>query len=110
MIFPLLAGVGAVLTVFLAFHIKYLMSAQTTLENKIVLTKLRSGAMDALRRRTNPGDTIVRPTNPFDQGWKQNVLQVLGPNLLGLLLPIRLDSPPPPFVPPPKSKSMRSCR
>lgn len=110
MVFPLLTGVGTVLTVFLAFHIKYLVSAHTTLENTIVLTNMRTEAMDVLRRRSTSGDTIVRPINPFDQGWKKNVLQILGPNLLGLLLPIRLDSPPPPFVPPPKSKSMRSCR
>ena len=116
-IFPLLAGVGSVLTVFLAFHINYLLSAHTTLENTIVLTNMRTRAMDALllpmgRRRSSlsrSGETpmVLRPTNPFDQGWKQNLLQILGPNLLCLLLPIgRYPPPPTPYMPPPKSKCM----
>jgi hypothetical protein len=103
-IFPLLTGVGIVLTVFWASHIKYVLAAQTTLENKIILTNMRTRAMDALRRSSSR-HTIARPTNPFDQGWKQNALQIFGPNLLCLLLPFRLDSPPPPFVP--KSKNNR---
>ena len=116
MIFPLLFGVGAVLTVFWGFHFRYLLTAQTTLETKVVLMKLRTRALVSLRRGSSRrrasssaaaggGETIEqRPINPFDQGWKKNLQQMLGPNLLSLLLPLRSPPPSLPYMPPPKPK------
>ena len=102
MIFPLLAGVGTVLTVFLGFHIKYLLTELTTLENKIILMQMQTRAMVALRSRFT--ETLERPMTPFDQGWKRNLLHVFGFNVLSLLLPFGHNAPPAPFVPPLKPK------
>jgi palmitoyltransferase ZDHHC2/15/20 len=102
MIFPLLACVGIVLTVFLVFHIKCLVTEQTTLENKIVLMQMQIKAMDALRSRST--EPLEQPMNPFDQGWKKNLQHVFGSNLLSLLLPFGRNAPPAPFMPPSKPK------
>jgi hypothetical protein len=109
MIFPLLLCTGIILSVFSAFHWYYLLTAQTTLEEKVVLLRLRTQAFATLRakQRGQPPPAATRPVNPFRQGseWK-NIRQTLGPNPWILLLPIRAGPPPPPYMPPPKSKEI----
>lgn len=103
MVFPLLTCVGVVLTAFLIFHINCLLTEQTTLENKVVLMQMQIKAMDALRSGST--ETLQRPINPFDQGWKKNLQHVFGLNLLSLLLPFGHNAPPAPFMPPSRPKA-----
>jgi hypothetical protein len=101
MIFPLLLGIFVIMVSFCGMHLYYVITARTTLEHKIMLYTMRDQmeqyAKDSNKRPLN------RASNPFSQGWKANLGQVLGPNLLLVLLPIP-RSPPPPFVPGRKEK------
>jgi hypothetical protein len=100
-IFPLLLCIFVVMVSFCGMHLSYVITARTTLEHKIMLCMMRDqmkqDAKDAHKRSLN------RASNPFSQGWKANLSQVLGLNLLLVLLPIPV-SPPTPFVPGRKEK------
>ena len=106
-VYPLLLGVGAILSAFFGQHLKCLARARTTLEHRIFLDqqidyywKSRVFFVGKKKKTTTPTTTTV---NPFDQGWQQNVSQVLGDRWWLLLLPVRV-TPPPPFVPGTKQK------
>ena len=124
LVYPILLGVGACLSGFLGFHVKYLMRARTTLEHALLLEqqiilfqettlwrRWRTGTTttttvdatsDAARRTTR-----INSNNPFDQGsaWR-NVRQILGPwGPLALLVPIFRWEPLPPYVPQQHAKS-----
>lgn len=95
MVFPLLVLVFSIMIGFCAIHYYYVVTALTTLEHKIMLYILK----DKLKQQQcNHDCEHMRPTNPFSQGWKANITQVLGPNLFLVLFPIPV-TPPPPFIP-----------
>jgi len=92
MVYPLLFGVGMILTGFWGFHVMYIWTGRTTLEHKLMLFDLNRTAMDRFFNRPSTPALFERPKNPFDQGPWKNAQQVLGTNVVALLLPI-------PFVP-----------
>jgi DHHC palmitoyltransferase len=105
-VFPLLLGVGAILALFLGTHVKYILTAQTSLEHKIIL----DGKIQSLLSNLSPPPTKVpvgerkapdddTGKNPFDQGWYRNWCRIMGPNPVLLLVPVPFQ-PPPPYVPP----------
>lgn len=89
-VYPLTLGVGAVLSVFMGYHLKYILTARTTLEHHMRLTKEYNHAIG--------GEPPPIITNPYDQGWRNNLRQILGDNLLLILLPISIAVPIP-FIP-----------
>jgi len=101
-VYPLVLGVGVVMSAFLGFHLKYILTARTTLEHRVALERLgvtllsrkRLGSGDA----TTPSSSSTVAVNPFDQGWRKNLAQVFGSNLLLVFLPIPV-TPPAPYVP-----------
>lgn len=101
MIFPLLLGIFLIMVSFCGMHLYYVLTARTSLEHKIMLYTMK----DPLKEVAKSSNTrpLNRASNPFNQGWKGNLRQVLGPNLLLVLLPIPV-SPSPPFVPGRKEK------
>ena len=104
LVYPLLLGIGVTMTFFLGLHIKYIVKARTTLEHKIILEmtyknlvqKYSVSAETVSVAKTASAEDFVR--NPFDQGWRKNIRQIMGPSLLDLFLPGDIE-PPPPFVP-----------
>lgn len=81
---------------FVGYHLKYILSAVTTLEHRVILEHKYAAL---LHSGSGSGDTTPSPTrNPFDQGWNKNLVQLLGPNLLLVFLPWPVK-PPPPFLP-----------
>lgn len=104
-VYPLLLGVGLVLSVFFGMHVKYVLKANTSLEHRIVLeqaiasiTTLASLAVLVQPITRASSSRKKQLPNPFDQGWYKNLLQTLGPNLLLILLPLSVRIPPP-YVP-----------
>lgn len=93
MVYPLLCGVGACISIFFGTHLSCVLKARTSLEHRISLDHI----IGSLRSPRLSSRTAVAP-NPFDQGWYKNLQQVLGPNLFLILLPIPVRTPPP-FVP-----------
>mmetsp|Transcript_23789 Transcript_23789/g.48748 ORF Transcript_23789/g.48748 Transcript_23789/m.48748 type:complete len:542 (+) Transcript_23789:82-1707(+) len=77
--FPFMLIVGILLTWFLVSHLKMITSGYTTLEHMA-----RPDCVDCY--------SVV---NPFDQGWKKNLTQILGANIFFVLFPwpIKLPSP-----------------
>jgi hypothetical protein len=90
MVYPLLFGVGAVMSGFAGVHVRYILKAQTSLEHRILLERQAVSLFHAKK--------ITDTVNPFDQGWIKNVRQALGDNLWLIFLPIKVQSPRP-FVP-----------
>jgi hypothetical protein len=111
LVYPLLLGVGAILSGFLGFHVQYMLKSRTTLEHKIILQDAlvsiyrqqqqrftRSPYTTTTAATTPPSSTsISNATNPFDQGYYKNLRQILGPNLLLVFLPVSI-SPPAPYL------------
>jgi hypothetical protein len=94
-VFPFLICIGIIITIFWCFHAYYVLTAQTTLEESVVLIQLRSETLAALRQgRPAP----KRPRNPFHQGPYLNFKQTLGPKLWLVFLPAQSE-PEPPFIP-----------
>jgi hypothetical protein len=108
LVYPLLFGVGAVLSLFLGQHFKYIREAHTTLEYRILLeeqlTLWRKRApkiMTGRNKSAGSSTSDLRPPttmNPFDQGWRKNMSQIVGNRWSLVLLPVRV-TPPPPFLP-----------
>jgi hypothetical protein len=106
LIFPLLLAVGLILTVLWFYHIYYLVNARTTLEYKMVLSRQAKILESILQGEPQTGPTTkIKIKNPFDQGWRRNILQILGSNWFMLFLPVSLESPPRPFIPEGKPKN-----
>ena len=80
-VYPILFFVGIILSAFLSQHVKYMLTARTTLEHKIILDIQYA---QLLRNNT----WYKPPCNPFDCGWYSNITQVLGRNLLLVFLPV----------------------
>jgi hypothetical protein len=89
-VYPLLLGVGAILSGFFGYHVKYSIMARTTLEHRVILEQ-------SFVSLYHSGSVGATPTNPFDQGWRKNLEQVLGRNFALSFLPLVVE-PPPPFV------------
>jgi len=87
LVFPLLASVGLLQAVFLSYHIRYLVLARTTLEYKIILERQYLALVER-------NEICPTPHNPFDQGWMNNVKDVLGPIPLLVLLPLPVAADP----------------
>jgi hypothetical protein len=83
LVFPLLACVGMLQTVFLAYHVMYVMLARTTLDYKILLDR----QYNCLTERK---EIYKNPPNPFDYGWLENLRLALGPTVL-IFLPIPVE-------------------
>jgi DHHC palmitoyltransferase len=81
LVFPLLVGVGLLLTAFFSYHVLYVFSALTTLEYKILLDEHYKQLLEG-------NSTWVRPINPFDHGSFRNIKTALGPAPFLLLLPV----------------------
>jgi len=98
-VYPLLLGVGLCMSGFVGVHLKYALSATTTLEHKVVLDR-ECAAVFGWKSKCNPSQPLATATttNPFDQGKYKNLEQVLGQNLLLALLPVPV-TPPPPYRP-----------
>eukprot|EP00567_Pseudictyota_dubia_P006351 CAMPEP_0197434662 /NCGR_PEP_ID=MMETSP1175-20131217/2366_1 /TAXON_ID=1003142 /ORGANISM="Triceratium dubium, Strain CCMP147" /LENGTH=522 /DNA_ID=CAMNT_0042963469 /DNA_START=81 /DNA_END=1649 /DNA_ORIENTATION=+ len=104
MVFPLLFLVGLVLVFFLVSHLRYIAVGYTTLEQTIALSMKiahQKARLEKARSKCDdPGvksQSSVCPINPFHQGWRANLLQILGPvHLLFFPVPV---APPEPFVP-----------
>ena len=94
-VFPFLVCIGIIITIFWGFHVYYVLTAQTTLEESVALIQLRSETLAALRQG-RPAPT--RPRNPFPQGPYLNFKQTLGPKLWLVFLPAQSE-PEPPFIP-----------
>lgn len=86
MVFPLLFGVGLILTGFWAFHVVYIWTGRTTLEHKIMLLEMNHTAITQLHNPTST--SFVRPKNPWDQGPWNNAHQVFGWSVMALFLPM----------------------
>eukprot|EP00934_Nitzschia_sp_Nitz4_P007335 Nitzschia sp. Nitz4//scaffold102_size76354//27072//28364//NITZ4_005630-RA/size76354-exonerate_est2genome-gene-0.72-mRNA-1//1//CDS//3329532243//7325//frame0 len=84
MVFPLLMIVGVLQTIFLASHVRYVLTARTTLEHHILLEREYAALMS---NRQSTG-SYQAPRNPFDQGPLRNLHAVFGRNLLLALLPV----------------------
>lgn len=98
MIFPLLLLIFSIMVGFCAMHLYYVLTARTTLEHKIMLYIMKDKLEEQAKSGTKRLASVERATNPFSQGWKGNLYQVFGPNLLLVFLPIPV-TPPPPFIP-----------
>jgi hypothetical protein len=107
MVYPLLLGVGTVLTGFLAANVKCVLSARTSLEHRIVLQQYSVHLFHRMKQKTSqsaPESTSSSSPpsawiNPFDRGsLSKNWTQIMGPSILLLFLPIPVR-PPPPYVP-----------
>lgn len=102
--YPLLVGMALTMTVFLGLHIRYCLQARTTLEHKLILERLYESLWKTAFMTTATPSKQQQPKepsiqNPFDQGWKKNLEQILGPSgPWDLLVPLAFD-PPAPFVP-----------
>jgi hypothetical protein len=88
-------------------HVHLICSGQTTLERLIELDQQKRTLLFTMKRwkpaprNINTVQTLSiteKKVNPFDQGWKQNVKQILGEPLFWIWIPIRVD-PPKPFLP-----------
>lgn len=91
LVYPLVFGVGAVMSSFFGFHLKYVLNARTTLEQRVLLET----AVSRLVKRDKATGAV---RNPFDQGGYKNLTRILGPNLFLVLLPVPVRSPPP-YIP-----------
>ena len=80
-VYPILFFICILQTGFLSTHIKYMLTARTTLEHKIVLDKQYA---QLLRNNT----WYKPPSNPFDAGWFSNITQVFGRSLLLVFVPV----------------------
>jgi hypothetical protein len=90
-VYPLLFGVGCVMSVFLGMHIKYISKAYTTLEYRIHLdTSTRRSWQQLWKKNDSTNcdkrDTLT-PRNPYDLGWWRNLRQVFGTEPYLLLFP-----------------------
>ena len=93
LVFPLLFGVGCLITGLLASHGYYVVRSRTTLEHKILIDDTLASIRQEQGRPAN--NSVV---NPYDNGWSRNLRQALGHNLLLILLPMMIE-PEPPLVP-----------
>ena len=91
MVYPLLFGVGAIMSAFFGYHVKYVLLARTTLEHRVLLER-------SMVRLFHTGAIGPAPINQFDQGWYKNLRQVLGPNFWLALLPVGIRIPEP-YIP-----------
>jgi len=83
LVFPFLLSVGTMIGIFFSQHLKYTLTARTTLEHKIfIMQRFRS---------TMERHDYASVENPYDLGWYLNLKLVLGPNLFFIFLPISVD-------------------
>jgi hypothetical protein len=87
-LYPLLLGVGAIMSGFFGYHVKYVLKARTTLEHRVLLEQ-------SVLSLFHSGSAEPMSVNPFHQGWHKNLLQILGPNLFLVFLPVRVRIPAP---------------
>jgi hypothetical protein len=89
--YPLLLGVGAIMSGFFGYHVKYVCKGVTTLEHRVLLEH----SLIALFRADSSAKQPTVVVNPFEQGWFRNLKQILGPNLWLVLMPVAVSIPPP---------------
>jgi len=82
-VFPFLTAIGLIQTIFLGYHLMYVVSAFTTLEHKVILDMQYEQILKDSSR-------CNFPQNPFSRGGLVNLKTVLGPIPL-VFLPIRVD-------------------
>ena len=86
MVVPLLIGACLVMTSFLAYHLRYICVNLTTLEHSIILSMMKKELDD--KGATEFSKSYEKPINPYDQGWRRNIAQAIGPSILAIVLPI----------------------
>jgi hypothetical protein len=91
LIYPLLFGVGTIISAFFGYHVKYVLLARTTLEHRVILER-------SMIHLFHNGSLGPKPINPFDQGWYANLTQILGSNLWFVLFPVAIRIPGP-YIP-----------
>jgi hypothetical protein len=84
-IYPILFAIGVIQAVFLSSHVRYVLTARTALEHMIVLDWHYNELIHNMKPDYKP------PPNPFDHGWYNNAVQILGLNLLMVFLPIHVE-------------------
>ena len=88
MVVPLLIGACLVMTSFLVYHVRYVCLNLTTLEHSIILAMMKKELDEKGAKAFS--ETFQKPINPFDQGWRRNMIQTVGPSLLAFVLPISI--------------------
>jgi DHHC palmitoyltransferase len=121
LLYPLFLALACILTIFAATHLKYVATAQTTLEYHVALQQKFHAAVRALQQQQSPPESrwaliknqisswwqrppaAAAPASPYDQGWFQNFHLVLNLHAWhALFLPIPV-APLPPYIPPSKN-------
>jgi hypothetical protein len=98
-VFPFVLGVGGILAVFLGSHVKYILSAFTTLEHRVKLARLYDSLIAKIASTESPSESLENWVNPFDQGsMHRNWTQIMGRSWFVLFFPVAL-APPPPYIP-----------
>ncbi len=100
-VFPLLFFVGIFLASFLWSHMTYVAAGRTTLE--------RMAELQFLITRGKEPENPVRIINPFDQGLRGNLTQVMGKSMWLGLLPLVVKPLPPYQYQQQKSLLQKKC-
>jgi DHHC palmitoyltransferase len=96
LVFPFLLGVGCILALFWGTHVKYVLSALTTLEYRVQLDR----RYNRLMSNASASDKEAPLINPFDQkSNRRNWEQIMGDVWWHHLWPLACGPPPPPFIP-----------
>jgi hypothetical protein len=83
LVFPLLAMVGLLQTVFFSIHLQYVILSRTTLEHKILLDRQYSHLVERK-------GVYKIPPNQFSYGWYENLRLTLGPIAM-IFLPVPVE-------------------
>jgi DHHC palmitoyltransferase len=99
-VFPFLLGIGSVLAIFLGTHVKYVLTATTTLDHRVKISHQYHVLQNKLMNKSSLSKPLMDDqANPFDQGsCYQNWIQIMGVGWVHLFLPVAV-TPPPPFIP-----------
>jgi len=90
MVVPLLIGACLVMTSFLVYHVRYTCKNLTTLEHSVILGMMKKELDEKGSQAFS--ETYQKPINPFDHGWRRNIVQAVGPSFLAFALPIPVQS------------------
>lgn len=93
-IFPFVLGVGGILASFLGMHVKYILSARTTLDHRVELAR----QFDMSTGKASP-TSLENWVNPYDQVlYYRNWTQIMGASWFDIFFPIVVAIPPP-YIP-----------
>ena len=97
MVFSILFVFSFFLNLLFYSHVQLICSAQTTLERLVELNQVKRSLLLKLIRsndsHTQQKMSSIKRINPFNQGWKQNMKQILGEPMILIWIPVRRDHP-----------------